>query len=507
MPPSAPGALSAQVLRLLERANTFSAVQTFPDGLISIPNGVPATTTSRLYASGGNLFWNGVLLGTAPAGAGTVTSIGLVAPGIFTVAGSPVVAAGNITLALATQAANLVFVGPAAGAAAVPTFRALVLADLPVYGAGGITWAQVSKSGSTLADLATRSASDLTTGTLPDGRFPATLPAASGANLTALNATNLASGAVPAARMPAFTGDATSVAGAVALTLAASGVAAGTYGSATAIPVITVDAKGRITVISTASTAASIAPSVLSGGTRGGMLVANAANQYAALNPSVVGQIPRYNGTDTVWSLDGSAFTGLNATNLASGVVAIAVGGLGLVTVPTNGQIPIGNGAAYVLGTITGTADQVTITNGPGTITASLPQSIATSSTPQFARGGFGAGADAVAAVYSFGPFKRRLVANGTTGAALTLNLNLADLHSLTLGANCTITLSAPVAGVVYRLFITQDGTGSRLITWPTVRWRGAAAPTLTITAGRTDVVWLIWDGSAYLGDYALNFG
>lgn len=46
-------------------------------------------------------------------------------------------------------------------------------------------------------------ASNLTSGTLPDGRFPATLPAASGANLTALNATNLASGTVPDARFPA----------------------------------------------------------------------------------------------------------------------------------------------------------------------------------------------------------------------------------------------------------------------------------------------------------------
>lgn len=41
------------------------------------------------------------------------------------------------------------------------------------------------------------------TGTLPDARFPATLPALSGVNLTALNATNLGSGTVPDARFPA----------------------------------------------------------------------------------------------------------------------------------------------------------------------------------------------------------------------------------------------------------------------------------------------------------------
>lgn len=47
-------------------------------------------------------------------------------------------------------------------------------------------------------------ASLLDSGTLPDARFPATLPAASGINLTALNATNLGSGTVPLARNTAI---------------------------------------------------------------------------------------------------------------------------------------------------------------------------------------------------------------------------------------------------------------------------------------------------------------
>jgi hypothetical protein len=59
------------------------------------------------------------------------------------------------------------------------------------------TWAQINKTTSSLADLTTRSASDLSSGTVPDGRFPATLPSASGANLTNLNASNLATGRVP----------------------------------------------------------------------------------------------------------------------------------------------------------------------------------------------------------------------------------------------------------------------------------------------------------------------
>lgn len=45
-------------------------------------------------------------------------------------------------------------------------------------------------------------AADLSSGTLPDARFPATLPAISGANLTSLNATNISSGTINNSRLP-----------------------------------------------------------------------------------------------------------------------------------------------------------------------------------------------------------------------------------------------------------------------------------------------------------------
>lgn len=84
-----------------------------------------------------------------------------------------------------------------AGAAA---FGALDLANTSAV-TGLLPWANVDKTGSSLADLTTRSAADLSSGTLPDARFPATLPALSGVNLTALNASALGSGNVPYARM------------------------------------------------------------------------------------------------------------------------------------------------------------------------------------------------------------------------------------------------------------------------------------------------------------------
>lgn len=64
------------------------------------------------------------------AGAGTVTSVGLSLPGIFSVSGSPVTSSGTLTASLASQSQNLVFASPN-GSSGAPSFRALVGADLP----------------------------------------------------------------------------------------------------------------------------------------------------------------------------------------------------------------------------------------------------------------------------------------------------------------------------------------------------------------------------------------
>jgi hypothetical protein len=67
-----------------------------------------------------------------------------------------------------------------------------------------------------------------------------------------------------------------------------------------------------------------------------------------------------------------------------TGILAPANGGTGANGVPTNGQIPIGNGSVYVPATITGTSNEVNVTNGSGTITLATPQAIGTGSTPVF---------------------------------------------------------------------------------------------------------------------------
>jgi hypothetical protein len=103
---------------------------------------------------------------------GTVTSVGLVSPSFLTSSGGPITGSGNLTLALATQSANLVFAGPASGAAAAPTFRSIAAADLPnatsgQKGAVQVDGSTVSMTGQILsANLATSSAPGIVK---PDG--------------------------------------------------------------------------------------------------------------------------------------------------------------------------------------------------------------------------------------------------------------------------------------------------------------------------------------------------
>lgn len=85
------------------------------------------------------------------SGGGTVTSVALALPTLFTVSGSPVTTTGTLTGTLATQVKNLVWAGPASGADAAPTFRALVTGDLPIVAfAQGGTGLSVAADDTTL---------------------------------------------------------------------------------------------------------------------------------------------------------------------------------------------------------------------------------------------------------------------------------------------------------------------------------------------------------------------
>jgi hypothetical protein len=116
--------------------------------------------------------------GTGGSGSGTVTSVGLSLPGLFSVSGSPVTSSGTLSATLATQSANLVWAGPTTGVAAAPTFRALVAGDIPT-----IASSQVSGL-ATSATTDTTNASNIGTGTLAAARLPSTAALTTGSTIT-----------------------------------------------------------------------------------------------------------------------------------------------------------------------------------------------------------------------------------------------------------------------------------------------------------------------------------
>lgn len=83
------------------------------------------TTATRMTWSDGTAWYN------VGKGDGSVTSVALSLPSIFTVSGSPITSSGTLSATLASQTANTVFAAPN-GSAGAPTFRALVAADLPI---------------------------------------------------------------------------------------------------------------------------------------------------------------------------------------------------------------------------------------------------------------------------------------------------------------------------------------------------------------------------------------
>lgn len=94
-------------------------------------------TNERVLTAGSNITLTDggagstITIASTASGTGTVSSVGLSLPAMFTVSGSPVTTTGTLTAVLATEAANMVFAGPTTGADAIPTFRPLVAADLP----------------------------------------------------------------------------------------------------------------------------------------------------------------------------------------------------------------------------------------------------------------------------------------------------------------------------------------------------------------------------------------
>jgi hypothetical protein len=88
--------------------------------------------------------------------------------------------------------------------------------------------------------------------------------------------------------------------------------------------------------------------------------------------------------------------------------------------------------------------------------------------------------------------------ANSST--AITLALTNGTVQIITLTGNATITMPTAVSGKSFIMFLKQDATGSRTVTWTTVKWAGGTAPTITATASRQDIYSFFSDGTNWYG-------
>ena len=331
------------------------------------------------------------------------------------------------------------------------------------------------------ASLTSLNASQLSSGTVPDGRFPATLPAISGANLTNLDASDLASGTVPDARFPAtlpavsgvnltaLNADNIASGTLAAARLADSGVSAGSVGSATAIPVLTVDAKGRITATSTAAITTTLAV----GGDSG-------SNESIDLSSEVLSVSGGANVTTTMGTNEVSVAldSDISLNNIAaSGSVTGA--GASFTTLDIGGTLTDSNDTAgvdgYVLTTVgTGVSWRPMIDT--------LPQARTTDSATATA---------------------------GQTAFSFTYNVNYLDVFlngvklsgaefTATDGSNITLAEACFAGDIVEFVSYSTAGAGSG-----TVSSSNDLSDVTLTGASNNDI--LVYDGSKFVNQQALN--
>lgn len=110
-------------------------------------------------------------------------------------------------------------------------------------------------------------------------------------------------------------------------------------------------------------------------GTANEIIVTNGAGTITLSTPQAIGTGSSVSFANL--TLSGQTAKGMIYLNTTGQVTSTVVANSGQILIGSTGAIP-------VLGNITGTANQIVVTNGAGTIGLSLPQSIATSSSVSF---------------------------------------------------------------------------------------------------------------------------
>ena len=180
-------------------------------------------------------------------------------------------------------------------------------------------------------------------------------------------------------------------------------------------------------------------------------------------------------GAETDTGLTYNPSTGLlTATAFAGGLT-------GNVTGNASGTALTVTQAAQSAITSVGTLTSVVVADGGNIGSASDTDAISIAST----------------GAVTFSKATKPALKSNSDASTVTFDVNEANVHTVTLGANRVFAISNETAGQKFMIRILQDATGSRTVTWfSTIKWAGGSAPTLTTTANKADLVGFLVTGT-----------
>lgn len=232
----------------------------------------------------------------------------------------------------------------------VPLARLSGITNTEIAADAAIAWSKLSKTGSSLADLATRSAGDLSSGTLADARLSANVPLkdalanvftgdiqaaafdGDGSALTDLNASELTSGTVPLARLSGITNTEIAANAAIAYSkldltgsIVNADIAAGAAIADTKLA--TISTAGKVANSATTGTASAVADTLVLRDANGRAKFADPAAAADAATKGYVDDKEIRNETPT-GTIDGSNLAFTIANSPMAGSVQVFVSGL-----------------------------------------------------------------------------------------------------------------------------------------------------------------------------------
>jgi hypothetical protein len=184
------------------------------------------------------------------------------------------------------------------------------------------------------------------------------------------------------------------------------------------------------------------------------------------------------------------------------------------LTTKVTGTLPVANGGTGLTSIGTGVASFLATPTSANLITAMSDETgtgaLVFANTPTLISPVLGA-ATATSIVASDSISSKRYILNTqqvvTAATSINFDLKLSNLFQVTLTSATVITFTNPSIGT-YLIKFTQDGTGGRKVTFPTLNWKwaGGVLPNLTSTVNKTDIVTIIYDGTTFYGTIVKNF-